>query len=247
MFSEEIISTDAFMDMPKSSQLLYFHLGMNADDDGFIGSPKVVMRAIGAGDDDYKILLSKKFLLVFPSGICVVKHWRINNFVRKDIYKISKYSKERGSLMVRKNGAYTLNNDADNPLSLPLPDEHFTVENIFKNKDIPTLTKRQRVVNLDKVSIGKDSIDKISKEEYSLEFEKFWSIYPEKKGKGKAYQIWQKIKIDRDQIIKVLVAQVEAKQFKEDYTPHPATWLNQKRWEDEIKVKEIKSNQTHRI
>jgi len=121
MFSDEITSTDAFLDMPKGSQLLYFHLGMNADDDGFIASPKMVMRVIGASDDELKVLFSKKFLLPFDSGVCVVKHWRINNQIRKDRYRETKYLKEKRGLYIRANGSYTFNSED----ALPVPDGHF--------------------------------------------------------------------------------------------------------------------------
>lgn len=164
MFSDEVTTSDAFLDMPSSSQLLYFHLGMTADDDGFIGSPKMIMRQMGASEDDYKILTAKKFVIVFESGICVIKHWRINNFVRKDIYKETRYVKEKAQLFIRDNSSYTLNPEN----AKRIPKGHFTVERVFKNLELPrgfedqdvTLTQRQRDVNIGKVRIGKDRIDK---------------------------------------------------------------------------------------
>jgi hypothetical protein len=121
MFSDEITTTDAFLDMPGGSQLLYFHLGINADDDGFISSPKMIMRAIGASDDELKILYAKKFLLPFPSGVCVVKHWRINNQIRKDRYTETVYTKEKMQLFIRDNGSYSFNPEN----ALPVPRGHF--------------------------------------------------------------------------------------------------------------------------
>ena len=87
MTSLDVIDTDAFFDMPQSSQLLYFHLNARADDDGFISSPKKIMRSMGSQSDDLKLLAAKKFIIEFDDGICVIKHWKINNFIRKDIYK----------------------------------------------------------------------------------------------------------------------------------------------------------------
>ena len=90
MFAKTIIDSDAFLDMPQSTQLLYFHLAMRADDDGFINSPKTIMRIVGAKDDDLKVLFSKKFLIPFESGIVVIKHWRIHNYIQKDRYHETK-------------------------------------------------------------------------------------------------------------------------------------------------------------
>ena len=84
MFSMSILDSDAFLDMPQSTQNLYMHMAMRADDDGFLGNPKKIMRMTGCGDDDYKVLVGKKFLIPFESGICVIKHWLIHNTIRKE-------------------------------------------------------------------------------------------------------------------------------------------------------------------
>ena len=94
MFAKTIIDSDAFLDMPHTTQLLYFHLSMRADDDGFINNPKNIMRMIGCKDDDLKILLTKKFLLPFESGVVVIKHWQIHNYIQKDRYHETKYKEE---------------------------------------------------------------------------------------------------------------------------------------------------------
>ena len=108
MFSKEIVGSDAFLDMPTSSQLLYFHLGMEADDDGFIGNPKKICRFVGASDDDLKILLSKRFVLMFDSGVVVVKHHRMNNNWDKYNCKRTVYAEEFAQLYIKENKAYTL-------------------------------------------------------------------------------------------------------------------------------------------
>lgn len=150
MFSEEITNSDSFLDMPQEVQLLYFHLGIHADDDGFVSNPKMVQRVIGAADDAIKILYAKKFLIPFDSGVCVIKHWRINNQIRKDRYKETKYIPEKSSLFIRENGAYTKNPE----LALPVPQGFFsTVGNQLATKGIPT-------VATDKVSKGKVRLDK---------------------------------------------------------------------------------------
>ena len=108
MFAKTIIDSDAFLDMPMSAQALYFHLAMRADDDGFINNPRKVMRMIGAGDDDAKILLAKRFIIHFDSGVVVIKHWRIHNYIQKDRYKPTVYQEEKAQLSQKDNGAYTL-------------------------------------------------------------------------------------------------------------------------------------------
>jgi len=110
MFSIDIVGSDAFMDMPIGSQLLYFHLGMESDDDGFIGNPKKVMRSVGCKDDDLKVLISKKFVLVFESGVIVIKHHRINNNWDSYNCKRTVYLEELAMLKVKENKAYTLDN-----------------------------------------------------------------------------------------------------------------------------------------
>ena len=107
MFSKKIIDSDAFMDMPLSTQALYFHLSMRADDDGFINNPKKIQRMVGASDDDLKVLIGKRFILIFESGIIVVKHWRMHNYIQKDRYKPTDYIEEKSMLEVKKNGSYT--------------------------------------------------------------------------------------------------------------------------------------------
>jgi hypothetical protein len=107
MFSQNIIGSDAFMDMPIGSQLLYFHLGMEADDDGFIGNPKKVMRGIGCKDDDLKVLLSKRFVLMFESGVLVIKHHRVNNNWDSYNCKRTIYLEEFSKLYIKQNKGYT--------------------------------------------------------------------------------------------------------------------------------------------
>ena len=89
MMSKKIIDTDKFLDMPQSTQNLYFHLLLRADDDGFIQSPKSVMRITGCKDDDLKLLIAKEFLIRFDTGVIVIKHWRIHNYLRVDRYNKS--------------------------------------------------------------------------------------------------------------------------------------------------------------
>ena len=107
MFAKTIIDSDAFLDMPVTTQLLYFHLAMRADDDGFVNKPKSIMRMTGCKDDDINLLFLKKFLIPFESGIVVIKHWKIHNYIAKDRYKETKYKNEKATLALDENNSYT--------------------------------------------------------------------------------------------------------------------------------------------
>lgn len=107
MFSLKIVDTDAFLDMPQTAQLLYYHLAMRADDDGFVDKPKRIMKTVGSGDDDMKVLIGKRFVIPFESGVCVIKHWRIHNLIRSDRYIPTTYLEEKKMLEVKENGSYT--------------------------------------------------------------------------------------------------------------------------------------------
>ena len=107
MFTVKIVDSDAFLDMPLSAQCLYFHLNMRADDDGFVNNPKKIQRMLGASDDDLRLLLAKRFILGFESGVIVIKHWRMHNLLRKDRYNPTQYQEEFHRLGLKENGAYT--------------------------------------------------------------------------------------------------------------------------------------------
>ena len=142
MFAKTIIDSDAFLDMPMSARLLYYDLGMRADDDGFVNSPKKIMRMIGATDDDLRILVARQFVLLFDNGVLVIKHWRIHNYIRKDTYNETPYKEQKAMLELDENNAYRAKKDA-----LPA----FV--------DEPS-TGRLRDVDTGKDRIGKDRIGK---------------------------------------------------------------------------------------
>ena len=138
MFAKSIVLTDAFLDMPMSARCLYFTLSMVADDDGFVGSPKSVMRQCGASQDDMKVLITKRFVLAFDSGVIVIKHWRINNYLQKDRYNPTTYQEELATLKLDQKNAYT-------------------------ERDKAAYTECIQDVYTDKNSIDTDSIDKSSR------------------------------------------------------------------------------------
>ena len=156
MFAKTIIDSDAFLDMPQSTQLLYFHLSMRADDDGFVNNPKNIMRMIGAKTDDLNVLFTKKFLLPFESGVVVIKHWRIHNYIQKDRYKQTKYKDEKNTLYLDENNAYTqdLNSarkTVDGEDILPLNEQ--CIQNVYKMDTQVRLGKDSIEIELDKNNI----------------------------------------------------------------------------------------------
>lgn len=108
MFAKSIVTSDLFLDMPMSARCLYFTFGMFADDDGFINSPKSIMRQIGASVDDFNILLAKKYIYSFESGVIVIRHWKVNNYLQKDRYRQTACVAELNTLEVGENGAYSM-------------------------------------------------------------------------------------------------------------------------------------------
>lgn len=161
MFAKTIIDSDAFQDMPLSTQALYFHLSMRADDDGFINNPKKIQRMVGCGDDDLKLLMAKRFILVFESGVIVIKHWKIHNYIRNDRYKPTLYQDEKALLADKDNKAYTFAEElSKHDEKLGIPDDN------------------QAVYQMDtQVRLGKDRLGKDSKE--------IKDVTPSKKSKAK--------------------------------------------------------------
>lgn len=107
MFAKTIVESDAFLDMPMSAQALYLHLGMNADDWGFVNNPRSIRRMCGASEDDLKLLIAKKFILTFDSGAAVIKSWWVNNYVQSDRRHPTRYQEELETLFLDENKSYT--------------------------------------------------------------------------------------------------------------------------------------------
>lgn len=135
MFAKTIVLSDAFLDMPLGARCLYMTMGMVADDDGFVNSPKSIIRQCGATEDDLKVLIAKRFIIPFDNGVIVIKHWRINNYLRNDRYQPTAYVDEKEQLALDENNAYKAK---DGAVGIP-------------NIGIPSIGKDR---------IGKDSIDK---------------------------------------------------------------------------------------
>ncbi|EOF29401.1 phage replication initiation protein [Enterococcus faecalis EnGen0115] len=203
MFAKTIIDSDAFLDMPLSTQSLYFHLSMRADDDGFINNPKKIQRMVGCGDDDLKLLMAKRFILVFDSGVIVIKHWKIHNYIRNDRYKPTLYQEEKAELAEKNSKAYT-----------------FKTEVIESEKHLGIPDDNRMGYQMDtQVRLGKDRLVK-DKKKNSVEpsstmpelFEKVWKTYPKKTNKKKA----------REQFLKKFKTEEDLESFKKGYKDYLA-------------------------
>ena len=146
MFAKTIVTSDAFLDMPASTRCLYFLLGMVADDDGFVNNPKSIMRQAGSTTDDMNLLIAKRFILNFQSGVVVIKHWCIHNTIQKDRYKETKYLDEKALLALDENKAYTE----------AVSDVYPECIQAVSNPDTQVRLGKDR---LGEVSVGKDSIE----------------------------------------------------------------------------------------
>lgn len=160
MFSLDVVNTDLFLDMPVSAQCLYFHLGMRADDDGFIASPKQIMRMATCTQDDMKILVSKGFVIPFESGIVVIRHWKQHNYIQSDRYRKTKYTEEKDRLELKEN-VYVLDTECIQSSS-KVDTQYRLSKDIVRDRD----------------------------NNYSVHFESFWNAYPRKKEKAKAYKCY---------------------------------------------------------
>lgn len=234
MFSKQIIDSDAFLDMGASAQSLYFHLAMRADDDGFVNNPRKIQRMIGAADDDLKILIAKRFVIMFESGVIVIKHWRMHNYIRSDRYNETAYIDEKSQLSIKENGSYTLN--GNHLATTCLPDGNHLDTQVRLGKD--------SVVNDSKSTAGEPL--KVPKELKAKRvgihpmFDAFWQAYPKRIAKAKAEEAFSKLNPD-EELMKVMIAAIKAWSKTDQWTkesgqfvPNPTTWINQRRWEDEL-------------
>ena len=236
MFSLDVVDTDRFLEMPASSQNLYFHLGMRADDDGFVSSPKKITKLVNCGEDDLNVLISKGFVIAFDGGIVVIRHWKQNNYIQSDRYKQTLYQKELSALTVN-NGAYEICMYTPCIQSVSKMEAQDSIEldsNIICSPDgdqESEKTEKQAVASEEKTVLEQDTED----------FEIIYEAYPKKRGKAKAFEYYRgfvgkgrkingtRYKLDRRQIYLAVVAYVQEKeeagtdiQFYQDFS----TFLN---------------------
>ena len=167
MFAQQIIDSDAFLDMPLSAQALYFHLSMRADDDGFINNPKKIQRMLGCSDDDLKLLLAKSFVLAFDSGVIVIKHWRIHNTIRQDRYKPTADKEELSMLLIKENKSYSFGLPSGNQVAT----NGIPSDNQMDADGFQVVGNLETQIRLDKIRLDKTRLDKIRQDKTSEEFE----------------------------------------------------------------------------
>lgn len=144
MFNKIITNSDDFLEMPTSSQNLYFHLGMNADDDGFINNWKSIMKLAGAKEDDLKVLVAKQYIIPFDSGVIVIKHWRLNNYLRNDRYTETKFKKEAQKLYLDDSMVYQMDTSGIHRLDKIRLDK-ISIDKIRKDKS----TREEKQIDID--------------------------------------------------------------------------------------------------
>jgi len=198
MFSLKVVDTDEFLDMGQGAQLLYFHLAMRADDDGFVNSPKKIMRFAGAKDDDVKVLIAKQFIIPFQSGVIVIRHWKENNEIRKDRKTDTFYQEEMALLKENDTGVYQMTTDCQ-------PDDNQTTPQVRLGKvRLGKVRIEEREENTPQ-QIANDFLNKAEKQENFIqevvsrgvnestarqEVKKFVSYWTELNSTGKK-QRWQ--------------------------------------------------------
>jgi hypothetical protein len=224
MFSLKIIDADAFTDMPATSQNLYFHLAMRADDEGFINRPKSIAKTIGANDNDFDMLVAKGFLIGFESKIFVIKHWWMHNYIRSDRVRSTSHTEEKELLELKENGTYTLCQTSDRQVT---------------DKCQASIEE----IRLDKVSLEESNN---VREESPTDFDLFWKAYPKKVAKDDAIKMWKnkKNKPSIEIILQAVERYKQSQNVLDGYVSNPATWINKGRWSDEFVLYQPKQTST---
>ena len=229
MFTKKITDSDAFTELPPTTQSLYFHLCMGADDDGFSNQIRKAMFNAHADRNDFELLVSKKFIIPFDNGVIVIKHWRMHNLIKNDRYKETSYIEEKSKLILKDNGVYTIRTQVE-------PDWN----------QIGTQVEPQ-------VSIGKDSIGEVSLVEDRIgntleqptvdstkeRFEYLWDLYPNKKGKKQAFAAFQRAVKKGTSIdtiregIKAYNRYIKESNIESKYIKQGSTFFQQEAWNDD--------------
>lgn len=262
MFNKSVTNNDKFLEMPDSSQNLYFHLSMNADDDGFVDNWKSIMRMTGHKDDDLKVLITKNFVIPFESGVIVIRHWRLNNYLQKDRIVQTNYKMEKSQLKVDENNVYILDTecihsidkysidkysidkssiDDNNQQKSPILIEQDTYQDKcrtncsnIKDKDRDIVKDKNKDRNINNLPGLSENLD--------TEFDYLWKLYPNKQGKTDAKQKYLKYRksgIQYQDILNGLIRYlnyIQQEKIQIQYIKHGSTWFNQKCWEDEYKT-----------
>ena len=242
MFTMKIIDSDDFLEMPMSTQALYFHLNMRADDDGFINNPKRIMRTVNASEDDMKILITKRFVLAFESGVIVIKHWRMHNAIRKDRYHPTQYTEELESLEVKKNGAYT---EHGNQLTTNWQPDGNQLATTCQPSDNQSVSES----SIDKSRVGK-SINNNTPSNIPQEFDVLWDMYPKykKQGKKKAIEAYRRARKSGTSFEEVriglesYVRYIEEEHIEDRFIKQGGTFFTQNAWDGDWVSRRMESD-----
>lgn len=175
MFSLDVIDTDKFLDMPATSQNLYFHLGLRADDDGFVSSPKKITKLVNCGSDDLNVLISRGFVIPFDDGIMVITHWKQNNYIQADRYKRTLYQEQLSQLTVN-NGVYELDTGR--------------IHDVSKMEAQVSIELDNNILCSPGAEPDKTGDNNSDLEQLKTDFEKIYAIYPKKRGRSKAFEYY---------------------------------------------------------
>ena len=175
MFSLDVIDTDKFLDMPATSQNLYFHLGLRADDDGFVSSPKKITKLVNCGSDDLNVLISRGFVIPFDDGIMVITHWKQNNYIQADRYKRTLYQEQLSQLIVN-NGVYALDTER--------------IHDVSKMEAQVSIELDNNILCSPGAEPDKTGDNNSDLEQLKTDFEKIYAIYPKKRGRSKAFEYY---------------------------------------------------------
>lgn len=202
MFSRKLISSDAFLDLPLTAQGLFFHLCMRADDDGFVDSPKKIMREVKATKKDFDALKDKRYILVFDSGVILIKHWFIHNTIAKDRYTPTIYTDERSRVMLKCGKQYTECKQSDN--------KSYTECKQFEDKSEPRLDKNRE--DKEREENSAPTCDTFNAEQAWIDT---FALYPKKSSAVMAKQVWMDklldvIESNREDMAKLIYWATEA-------------------------------------
>ena len=234
---------------------------MRADDDGFVGNWKKILLFTGLKEDDMKVLISKNFIIPFESGVIVIKHWRMNNYLQNDRIKPTIYTEELAKLTTDKNNVYTLDTECIHSIDKYSIDKYsidkYSIDNnnhqkspILKEQDTYQDKCRTNCSNIKDKDIVKDKDrDKNNlpslPENLDTEFDYLWKLYPNKQGKNDAKQKslkYRKSGIQYQDILNGLnryLNYIQQEKIPIQYIKHGSTWFNQKCWEDEYKTSNV--------
>lgn len=238
MFSLSVVDTDRFLDMPVSARLLYYELGMRADDDGFIGNWKKILLFTGLKEDDLRILIAKQYLIPFENGVIVIKHWRMNNYLQSDRTKPTIYQQELQQLSLKNNNVYNLDTKCIHSIDKNSIDKISIEENSINNGEVLTSCS--------------PNVEILEKSDLEKEFDKLWEYYPNKKGKDQALDKYIKARksgTTYDEVaqgLKNYIRYCNHEKTEKRFIKHGSTWFRQKCWKDDYTIstqtKSTKSN-----